>query len=195
MPYRRAWMALLLAAADIAAPTAYSEPLPMAQADSPYDVLVVANLNAFPKNIDGSLRLADPESGVNISTCYLSDHSDKAFVWPTALNGRKQRKALEPLLDVPATYAAQGVPQLSEGVQTGLRRALKPLVKARSSSSRDGTLRFDCDLYRYERTHGAAEIAINARAFAIPAYLVPALVTELQSYRAYVEPEKFAPDQ
>ena len=195
MPYRRAWMALLLAAADIAAPTAYSEPLPMAQADSPYDVLVVANLNAFPKNIDGSLRLADPESGVNISTCYLNDHSDKAFVWPTALNGRKQRKALEPLLDVPATYAAQGVPQLSEGVQTGLRRALKPLVKARSSSSRDGTLRFDCDLYRYERTHGAAEIAINARAFAIPAYLVPALVTELQSYRAYVEPGKFAPDQ
>jgi hypothetical protein len=188
-------MALLLAAADITATTAYSEPLPMAQADSPYDVLVVANLNAFPKNIDGSLRLADPTSGVVISTCYLNDHSDKAFVWPTALNDRKRRKALEPLLDVPTAYAAQGVPQLSEEVQTSLRRSLKPLVKARSSSARDGMVRFDCDLYRYERTHGAAEIAINARAFAIPAYLVPALVTELQSYRAYAEPEKFAPDQ
>ena len=126
-----------LAAADITATTAYSEPLPMAQADSPYDVLVVANLNAFPKNIDGSLRLADPASGVEISTCYLNDHSDKAFVWPTALNDRKRRKALEPLLDVPTAYAAQGVPQLSEEVQTSLRRALKPLVKARNSSCRN----------------------------------------------------------
>jgi hypothetical protein len=133
-------MALLLAAADITATTAYSEPLPMAQADSPYDVLVVANLNAFPKNIDGSLRLADPTSGVVISTCYLNDHSDKAFVWPTALNDRKRRKALEPLLDVPTAYAAQGVPQLSEEVQTSLRRSLNTALGNCSSSSSGAVL-------------------------------------------------------
>ena len=185
----------MLAIVGIAASPAHSEPLPLAQTDSPYDVLVVANINAFPKNIDGSLRLADPASGLDISTCYLQDHSDKPFVWQKTLNDRKRRKALEPLLDVPAAYVAQGVPSVSEGVQTSLRRSLKPLVQARGGSARDGALRFACDLYRYERSHGAAETALNARVFVMPAYLVPALVTELQSYQAYSQPEKFAPDQ
>lgn len=82
-------MALLLAAATAMAPRARAEPLPIAQTDPPYDVLLVANINAFPRNLDGSLRLPDPAAGVDISTCYLRDDSGKPFVWQAALRDRK----------------------------------------------------------------------------------------------------------
>ena len=175
--------------------SARSEPLTAVHADSPFDVLLVANVNAFPRNIDGSLRLANPETGVDISTCYLSDTSKKQFVWQATLSDRKQQKSLQPLLNVPAAYSGQGVSNVMDDATAILRQSLQGLLLAKGSAGRAGTARFKCDEYRFERNFGAAESAFFSRMYVIPAYLVGPLITELQSYHAYSTPEKFAPDQ
>jgi hypothetical protein len=189
-----AWTALLAAICLGASPTR-SEPLTAVHADSPFDILLVANVNAFPKNIDGSLRLANPEGGVDISTCYLSDSSKKQFVWQATLSDRKQQKSLQPLLNVPAAYAGQGVPNFMDDVTAILRQSLQSLLQAKGNAGRAGTARFKCDEYRFERNFGAAESAVSSRMYVIPAYLIGPLITELQSFHAYSTPERFAPDQ
>jgi hypothetical protein len=190
----------LLMALSLQLSASGDEPLPKVAFESPYDLLIMVNRNAFPSNLDGTPRLSGTSSGITVSTCFMRDTSRTPAVWQASFSNRKQRKTLISLLNVPEQFAAQGVTDLDAKLQTRVRKALSPRLSTGLNTVERPQLRVECDEYWYERDFGAAETALRAginrnSALIIPAFLVEPLINELAQYTPWTSPEKFTPDQ